>query len=165
MRGPVSKDRQIDGLKVTTTQLPPVQALVLSPKLLPLVAPLLNGIVAAVSSSGTDPEDIASGKIALPTEAVVAALAAVDVDELAKAFGTLTEQALTKLMLQLLANTMVIVDGENHSLLSEDSINNVFSGRFYGLLRAMWFAIEVNFFPTGVGGLGASSPKAASPST
>jgi hypothetical protein len=160
-----TKERVIDGLRITSTQLPPMQALVLSPRLLPLVAPLLNGITAAIAASGSSPEDIASGKATLSSEAVVAALSAIDVNDLAVAFAGLTDEALVKMMLKLLAGTMVIVDGQNRSLVTEDAINAAFAGRFFTMLRTAWFAIEVNFFPTGAGDNGASSPKAASRST
>ncbi len=168
MNGPVTKDREIDGLRVTTTQLPPMRALVLSKRVLPLVAPLLGALTPLVGEIAPllgKAQTLEEAMAAIDPEALKAALAAIDVNAIGGALGTLSDADLADLTMKLLAATMVSVDGENHSLLSENDINRVFSGRFAALLQTMWFSIEVNFFPTGVGARGASSPAAATRST
>lgn len=131
MQGLKTEEREIDGLLVTTTQLPPVRALVLSKRLLPIVAPI-----------------IAAGQ-----------LEQVDGAALGEALESLEDSAVVQLLLRTLAGTVVRVDGEQRALANEDAINGVFAGRFTTMLRVAWFAIEVNFFPGGVGELLASAPK------
>lgn len=131
MNGPKTEEREIDGLLVSTTQLPPFRALVLSKRLLPIVAPLL--------AAGADVAEIEAGS-------------------LAEGLDKLDDRAVQDLMLKMLAGTTVKVDGEIRTLHDENACNAVFVGRFMTMLRVAWFAVEVNFFPGGAGALLASSP-------
>lgn len=132
----------IEGLKVTTTQLPPMRALPLSKKLVRLCAPILA----------------AGGN-----------LTNLDVDTLATALDGLSDDDTSKLARQLLSGTTVIRDGQNHSLLDDTQINGAFAGMFVAMLKVMWFAIEVNFFPPGtaerLAAMAAAVPTAVNQST
>lgn len=134
MIGPKTDQREIDGLRVETTQLPPIRALVLSKRLLPVIAPLLAG----------------------------GDLAQLDAGSLGDGLEKLDDRAVVDLLLKTLAGTTVQVDGEIRTLGDENAINAVFMGRFATMLRVAWFAIEVNFFPGGVGELLASAPPKVS---
>jgi hypothetical protein len=136
--GAKTEDKTIDGLLVTTTQLPPMLALVLSKKLLPIMAPL-------ITAGGGDGVDI--GKL--------------DLSSFTGALGSVSDAEFQRLVTQVLSNTSCRFDNENVHLGNEDAINRVFAGRFGALLQTLWFAIGVNFFPTGGGALSASSPAKA----
>jgi hypothetical protein len=133
-----TEEREIDGMRFSSTQLPPMKAFVLSKKLLPIVAPLLGG-----------------------------SLAEADMSSFADGFGKLSDDEAIRLALQTLASTSCVVDGERIQLDSEANVNRAFMGSFATMLKVMWFAIGINFFPTGVDALLASSPSkvTASPST
>jgi hypothetical protein len=160
-KGPRTETKTIDELQVTTTQLPPMSALVLSKRILPLVGPLLAPVSAIAAQMPKD----ADGTIKLDPDLIAGALAALDMDSIGAAFATLSDSDLERLTFKLLAGTSVKVDNEYRSLLTENDINAVFSGSFLTMLKAMWFAVVVNFFPTGAGGHAASSPKVALHST
>src|SRR4051812_28535150 len=127
-----NEEKAIDGIRLDTTQLPPMRAFVLSKKLLPIVAPVF----------------VANGDIA-----------SVDLGGFADALGRLSDEEATRLVLQTFASTAAIVDGERHELDSEALVNRVFAGAFPTMLKTLWWVIGFNFFPSGVGDL-LAGPKA-----
>lgn len=140
-----TETRVIDGLEVTTTQLPAMRAGPLYARLgganapVPLLATLDPASVGGVQMlfSGLPPDDVGP------------------------------------LVREILASTHVIHEGKVTPLLADDPINRVFSGRFKLLLAVCWFSLQVQFadFFEAASAMASDSPsepepaEAASPST
>ncbi len=120
-----SETRTIDGLEVTTTQLPVLRAFALFTKLGKVLAPAL----ARAADLQLDPD--------------------MDVSALAPALGELFAQLdpadATQLAHDVLISTSVVADGRITELSQSGAIDLVFGGRFLAFLKTMAFAIEVNF--------------------
>lgn len=148
------ESRVIDGLEVTTAQLPVMRASALMARLGRVFTPALTKIGSLADLTLSD-----------------------DVSALAPALMALFEQLdggeAQALIRESLAGTSVIQDGKQIPLSSEEAINLVFTGRLRTMLLVMKFALEVNyadFFDVGalakLKGRGApAATKEASPST
>jgi hypothetical protein len=124
------ESREIDGIMITTTQLPPMRAFPLMAKLGKILAPALGAI------GDIDPES--------------------DVKELGPAlaslFGQLNEVDSTNLILEIFANTSAQSEGKLSPLNTDAMVNMVFAGKFVSMLNAMRFVLEVNFADFFAGG-------------
>ena len=121
-----TKQRDIQGLQVTTVQLPAMRAYGVFSRLGAILGPALAELDIANVQGMSMSDDIGS-----LGPAVGKLLAGLSTD--------------TALVLSLLQSTTVVVDEAKIDLLSEAAINKVFTGNFLGLLATLKFAIEVNF--------------------
>lgn len=115
--------KSIDGLEVTTTQLPSMRALALSTRLLKVVAPAMAH--AGGLSMASDIADLAPA---------LAALA-----------GQLEPELVQSLTRELLAFTTVEMSGKVMQLSTEEAINLAFAGRLMTLFKVLAFSLKVNF--------------------
>jgi len=118
-----SKTETIDGLEFTTTQLPAMDSFNLLAKLTKLLAPILEG---------------ADG---LSLDSELSELAPL----LGGALSQLEDGGASKLALEVLGNTSVIVNDAIVGLNTAEKINAVFGGRLLTMLKAMGFALKVNY--------------------
>lgn len=123
-----TEQRDIQGLAVTTTELPAMRSLKLLTKLGKVFGPLLASL-----------PELKANK--LSNEAIATAIGV--------ALGKLDEADVSTLTRDILASTRVQVDHEKGprvlDLNSEDRVNTVFEGKLDALLLTMAFALEVNF--------------------
>lgn len=137
-------DRDIGGLKVTTTQLPPMRALNLLTRLGKVFGPMLAQL-----------PDLQAGK--LSNEDIAMALGV--------ALGKLEDGDVSKLTRDILITTRVQVEVNGQprilELTDEQRINSAFEGKLEVLLQAMVFSLEVNFAAFFQGLLPAGASKAA----
>lgn len=120
-------EREIDGLKVSTTQLGAWRALDLTPRIGAVLAPALEKLAGmpAATITGADLELIAP---------VLGAL-----------FARTNGKEVQALVKDLLVSTSVIVDGRKVELTSAGAIDSVFGARLMTLLRVVWFVLTVNY--------------------
>jgi hypothetical protein len=141
-----TEEREINGLVVTTTELPAMRALKLLTRLGKVFGPMLAGL-----------PDLKSGQ--LGNLAVATALGT--------ALGRLEEADVSSLTRDILASTRVRVEHEKGprvvELTSESSINTVFEGRLNDLLLTLAFALEVNFAAFFLGLRRDDAPQAGAP--
>lgn len=136
------ESKDINGLHVTTTQLPALRALNLLTRIGKIIAPILGSMPHVKSVKD------------LNTIALNAALGSL--------FAQLGEDEAARLARQILVATKVTVDGKFIELTTDNAINLVFDGRLGDLFSVIGFALEVNFagfFPAKVGG-GTDEPDA-----
>lgn len=140
-------DKTIDGLKFSLQEMEPFEAYPVAPRVGIIMLPVLPAIVSFLT-----PELMAKVKAGdIDSEAFLAAILA-DPKGLAKLTPTLdgicrglADPANAKLPSELLARTTVVMNGEVHSLCDADDFKKVFRGRFYTMLKAMWWSATVNF--------------------
>lgn len=118
--------REINGLEVTSTQLPVLRQYKLMARLGRLLAPALGRIEGLDKLSVTD--DVSKLMPAL-----------------SELFMKLDETELMSLARDLLAGTQVKVEDQLYSLADDKTINNVFAGNLKAMLGSMKFSVEVNF--------------------
>ena len=123
-----SKTEDIEGLSVTTTQLPAMRAYAVFARLGKVLGPALSQL------GNVDPK-------------VLTDIGAADIGQLAPAMATLLEGLCEDipLVVKLLESTTVIVNGHRVELSDEAKINLAFSGKFKALLLTLKFAITTNF--------------------
>lgn len=122
--------RKIEGLDVSTTQLPALRALSLLARLGDVIEPALSKLSGFSLESDVGP--ILGG--------VLSKLNEVDSNEL---------------VLQVLVSTQVIVDGRREELTDKEAIDRTFGGNLKALLFTLGFVLKVNyedFFKTLGGG-------------
>lgn len=145
-----TEEREIDGLRVITTQLDFVRQSRLFARLGRLLGESMVDVVLVLASAAAK-----GGKAA-----AMDVLGKVDLRELAPAlkaaFDKLSEEEHDQLLLKILAGTEVIVDGRKSDLLSLDKLNRAFDGRLAAGWKAAWFALEVNYADFFTGGSGGS---------
>jgi hypothetical protein len=141
------KTETIDGLKITTVQHPAVAGALMWARILPLVAPALRNL-----PEGFKFRDVEAMGAAKLVPAIVAVCERLQGDKL------------ESLMLELFQHTTAIFKrggkAVNVSLADRDMIDEVFDGRVGTLVKAMKFAIGVNFASFG---LGATSKTSVAP--
>lgn len=135
--------REIEGLKVTTTQLQPRGAFKLAAKLLKYLAPAFGRMK---PDDPVDPRIVAG----LLTDIMIG----------------LDDDALDDFMAKVLACTLVIRPDDNGQLIKCDcskpiDIDRAFEGRFGAMMEAIKFAIEVNFADFFGGGAPSARPETA----
>lgn len=141
-----TETRDIDGLTVTSTQLPAMRSFALMARLGKVIAPAL-GMVEGVS--------LTSG---------IGALA----PALAQLFAQLDGAEAESLAREVLASTSVVVDGRRLELSRTEMINLAFEGRIKTMLATLKFALEVNygdFFAGGLSGAAAPAPSPPAPAS
>ncbi len=159
-KGPKTDSKTIGGLKVTTTQLAPFDALALSALLLktagPAFIPLLPGVVQAAGA-----EEDQRGAVALQY------LLQMDLATFTAGLTTLDIPAILKIAKDSLPCTTIVVDNERMELDTVAKINTAFEGQpLMVLLETIWFSITVNLegFTNGLRlGAAAASKPAATP--
>ncbi len=133
-----TENRTIDGLEFTTTQLPAMTAFGLIPRLGRVVAPTLTKLTTMNGADDVGP-------------ALAELFSKLDPDE---------AQALTR---DLLRATSVKINGKVVPLDRDETINIAFGGRLTLLLKAVWFAVQVNFADfleaASVGGSSTKTPE------
>jgi hypothetical protein len=140
-----SETREIEGIVVTATQLPPLRALALMPRLGKVMAPLLalDGVTAE-----TDVESL--------------------VPVILKVLDSLEDDQAVALVRDLLASSTAQLDGKLYPLNTDSMLTGVFGGNVMAMVKAAVFAVEVNFgdfFAKGLAAKRASNQAAVSPST
>lgn len=150
-----SDEREIDGLKFISYQLDPLELYPLAPRIIKCLAPVLPFV--ASLGGGLDAKAIEK-------------LFAQDASKLAPiltAFAEgLADEKNAKLPLELLKRTVVELPNDDEekpptrqSLTNTKEINAVFRGRFFTMLKAMWFALGVNLSDFSPGGSGETPSK------
>ena len=122
-----TKKEDIDGLMVSVTQFPGMEAIKLHSYLGRKIVPALAGIMGSVGSL----KDL-SMESDVDTEALSSAFATL--------FDQLTESELEKLLLRMLKTTTV--DGAE---VKKETIDIIFSGRTTAIYKILWFVIKVNY--------------------
>lgn len=112
--------RTIDGLDFATMQLPAMTAFGLIPRLGRVVAPTLSKLSGMNGADDVGPA-------------------------LAELFSKLDPAEAQSLARDLLRATTVTIDGKTLTLDSDAKIDIAFGGRLTTLLKAAWFAVQVNF--------------------
>jgi len=138
-----TETRDIEGIEITTTQLPPLRALALMPRLGKVIAPMLalDGV-----SMDSDVREL--------------------VPALVQMLDTLSGDEATALTRALLASTTALLDGKMVQLNRDETLTMVFAGRLKAMVLAVAFAVGVNygeFFAKGPAASPATSPQMASP--
>lgn len=152
-----TKTKTIDGLTFHTTQLPPLKAYPLSARVAAIVLPVFQQL-AATGFIDIKPEQFLKQDAAklLPILA-----------PLLEALGSKDNEDLPQ---KLLAGTVVELPDDNGeatriSLADPSGINRAFQGKIFLMLKAMWFAVEVNFRDFFAGALKGARTKASEPPT
>lgn len=134
-----TKEREIRGLRVFSTQLPARRAYKLLPKLGNILAPAFSKL------EGVDLTNLEQ-----------------DISKMAPAFAELfaklDEAESDDLMESLLYSTSVVVEGKRLDLCNPHEIDVAFSGNLLAMMETLWFAVELNFRDF----FSAASEKAAS---
>lgn len=152
------QENEIDGLTFVSHQMDPLELYPMVPRILKLLAPVLPHISA-----------IGGGLNAKAIERLFAQ----DAGKLAPIIAAIGEGLGAKenanLPLELLKRTVVMLpdpdpDDEDakpkrQSLVTAKEINAVFRGRFVTMLKAMWFALGVNFDDFFAGSSGSENPS------
>lgn len=133
-----SETRDIDGMSMTTTQLPALRSLALMTRLSKIIAPALGYL---------DGLDLKSDISALGP-ALAALFAGLDGEQ---------AQALAR---EILIASTIVIDGRMVALSDGTMIDHAFSGKMKSFLGALKFALEVNYsdFLGGNKGLALASP-------
>jgi hypothetical protein len=144
--------RTINGLEVTTVQLPPTRAYRLLAKLGRILTPSLGAL------NGKKLDSLKS----LDFADLGPALSAM--------FAQLDDASADALMLETLASTSVVTRGDNGQLIKFDLtskawIDVAFAGDVMALLLTMKFALEVNFASFFVASAGSVQPAIPMPSS
>lgn len=154
--GKDSQDTEIDGLKFTSYQLDPLELYPMAPRILKLLAPVLPFV--ASLGGGLNAKAIEK-------------LFAQDVGKLAPILTALGEGLGAKenanLPVELLKRTVAYLpdpdddeaEPKARSLTTAKDINAVFRGKFFTMLKAMWFALGVNFEDFSNGSSGSEPPS------
>jgi len=138
-----TESRQIDGLTVTSTQLPAMRSFRLMARLGKVISPAL-GHVDGISLSSD---------LSTLGPALAALFASIDGDE---------AESLAR---EVLASTTVDVDGKRLELGRTEMVNLAFEGRIKAMLETLKFALEVNygsFFDRPAGAAAAEQAEQAS---
>ncbi len=122
-----TEEREIDGLKVSSTQLGAWKALDLTPRIGRVLAPALEKLAAVPGDKLTNAD------LTLVAPVLGALFARTDGKEI---------QALVK---DLLVNTSVIADGRKVELTTAGAIDSVFGGDVMSLCRVVWFVLTLNY--------------------
>ncbi len=129
------KEEEIDGITFISEQMDPLELYPLVPRIIKIVAPLLQhfGSIDPGALKSLLKQDV--GKLTPILTALGSALGE-------KENANLPQDLLRRTQMQLIGD-----DGEvvRYSLLNTKEINRAFKGRFFTMLKAMWFSLGVNF--------------------
>lgn len=143
---------EIDGIRLISYTMDPLMLYPMAPRMAKILAPILGGLGGMGELTEAGIEKMLRSDASKLSPVVL---------ELAKALG---EKENANLPRELLCKTVAIVEGENGedrrvSLNDPKNINAIFRGKFYGMLRAMWFSLGVNFGNFSGGGSNPSPNK------
>ena len=120
------EEKEIDGLRFKTKQLPAMRAFKLMARLVKAIGPAIGALAKLDPSTRVD--------------AVTS--------ELAGAFSTLDDQEAERLVPEILINTTVLTEdarGLSEKSLTKERIDEVFTGRLMTMFKVLGFALEVNY--------------------
>jgi hypothetical protein len=135
-----TEKRVIDGLEITTTQLPALRSLGLFNKLGKVLAPALSSIPDTFSFEHTEVASLAPAFVTI--------------------FGAMEAGEAQALACNILESTNVELDGKVISLTDPRMVDLVFSGRLPTMFKAIAFVLEVNFSDFFKGALGQENQPA-----
>lgn len=148
-----TKTKTIDGLLFTSTQLPPLRAYPLAARVAGILLPALNKLPSDLVAESKADDFLSQdfGKLIPALEPLLEALAKKENEDLPQ---------------KLLAGTTVQVPDDSgemtvRSLVTPEAINAAFQGRGLTMIKAMWFAVEVNFRDFFGGALNGAPTKAS----
>lgn len=140
--------REIHGLTVTSTQLPPMRSVMLMTRMARL------GLPAFAKMEGLT----IGGLGQLDLSALAPALA--------ELFGRLSDRDAADLVRAILEGTSVREgNGKSVELINDGAIDTVFSGRLPALFAVVRFCVEVNYRDFFAGGLDSTDPESTSSPT
>lgn len=125
-----TRERTIDGISLTTQQLPVLRATALSVKIVRQLGPFV---------SAAKQVDLQSVAHALDGNAAEIA------PMIGEAMARLDEREFLEIARLLLAETVAVTDGQKYKLDKDSSIDAAFAGRLDAFLKALAFSVEVNF--------------------
>lgn len=143
-------ERDIDGLHVTSTQLPPMRSIALMTRMGRVVLPALA--------------KLDGFSLATLRQADLGSLGPMISD----LFARLSDEDAARMIREILVATSVRTpDGKNVELINDGAIDKAFAGRLPALLAAIKFALEVNYsgFFAGNSGSQTSSPESPNPTS
>jgi hypothetical protein len=141
-----SESKTIEGIQVTTTQLPAMRAFKLFFRLVRLIGPTLGAL------GDFDPKTDLKDVMKVMSPAFMTSFASLDPDEA------------TALACAILENTTAFLPGQgNLQLNGQAALDAVFSGRIKTLLNVVVFAVQINFADFFDGVAPATPPSAPGP--